>query len=390
MSAQEISPTTDRLHALDLLRFVAALSVAFAHWYWVTPDEIRKLQFYPEQWFRYGGLLGVIFFFIISGFVILRSAQASTPLRFAGSRAIRLYPAFWICCAITFLLTDPWLHAWRDFLVNLTMFPEALGVMPMDEAYWTLVLEVKFYLLIWLLLITRCLKHIEVFLWAWLLYAQLPDFLPYRELISNWPSAASLSELVFDNRNSGRDFSTFASFFIGGCACCLLVGRRTIGRWSLLCAAMAASAFETLELAARTAALYQYRPVTAVTLIALLFFLVVLAIALGWVTLPASKSVIMLGAISYPLYLLNMYIGSLLLSGLQESIPFPLAFILVLAVVLGLSYCVVVYAEAPIQAWMRERLKWLEGPADKRFMGRSDSSGDSDHGDRDPNNQCMQ
>lgn len=365
----------DRLYAIDLLRFVAALSVALAHWYWVTPSGIRDLPFYPEQWFRYGGMLGVIFFFIISGFVILRSAQDTTPLRFAASRAIRLYPAFWVCCTITFLLTDPWLYRWGNFLLNLTMFPEALGAVPVDEAYWTLALEAQFYLLIWLVLLTGSLKRIEVFLWCWLLYTQLPDFVPFRELIARWPDAVHLTNIVFDTRNGARDFSTYAPFFIGGCACCLLGRQSTVGRWLLLAAAMTAGAFETAELARRTAALYQFRPVMAVTAVSLTFFVLVLAIARGWIRLPASRLVLTLGAISYPLYLLNMYIGSQFLSGLQQNMPFPLAFALVLAGVMGLSWAVVVYAEAPMQSWMRGKLRQLLG-------SRQGPSGGPDPGSR--------
>jgi len=366
MSASTLASASGRLYAIDLLRFVAALSVALAHWYWVTPDEVRKLSLYPEQWFRYGGLLGVIFFFIISGFVILRSAQDATPLRFAGSRVIRLYPAFWVCCTITFLLTDPWLQGWRNYLVNLTMFPEALGAVPVDEAYWTLVLEAKFYLLIWLLIVTRSMKRIELFLWCWLLYTQLPDFVPLRELISSSPEAVRLSEFVFDTRNGGRSFSTYAPFFIGGCACCLLADKFTIGRMLLLGAAMLAGAFETAELARRTAAMWQFRPVAPVTGIVLSFFVIVLAISKNWIKLPASRVLMMLGAISYPLYLLNMYIGSQFLSGMQQDIPFALAFALLFAGMMGLSWCVVRYAEMPLQAWMKGKLRKLEGSNDGR------------------------
>lgn len=361
------APSADRLYAIDPLRFLAALSVACAHWNWFTPDEIKRLFFYPGQWFRYGGLLGVIFFFVISGFVILRSAQGATPLRFAASRAIRLYPAFWICCTLTFVLTDPQLRGWRDYLLNLTMFPEPLGAVPIDEAYWTLVLEAKFYLLIWLVMMIGSLKRIEVFLWGWLLYTQLPDFVPLRELISGWPDAVRMVEFVFDARNGGRDLSTYAPFFIGGCACCLLGERRTAWRWLLLAAAMVAGAFEARELVIRTAAFYQYKPVMAITAVTVGFFVVVLAISLKWISLPASRSLIMLGAISYPFYLLNMYLGTQTLVGLSLSLPFAVAYALVLAGLIGICWCIVEFAEAPMQTWMREKIRNVQRRQDERL-----------------------
>lgn len=50
------------------------------------------------------GYLGVELFFMISGFVILMTASNNSLKRFFISRAVRLYPAFWVCCTITFLL----------------------------------------------------------------------------------------------------------------------------------------------------------------------------------------------------------------------------------------------------------------------------------------------
>jgi peptidoglycan/LPS O-acetylase OafA/YrhL len=356
----------DRFYALDLFRFIAAFSVLGYHWNWVVPDDLKRMLLYPEQWFRYGGILGVMFFFVISGFVILRSAQGSSPLHFAGSRAIRLYPAFWVCCTITFVLLDPWLFFWRNYLVNLTMFPEPLGAFPVDEAYWTLVLEAKFYLMIWLLLFTRSLKHIEWVLWFWLGYSQLPDWIIVRDLMAASPELQKLISLIFDTGNGAKSFSTYAPFFIGGCACCLLADRLTLARGLLLVAAMIAASFEASELARRAASLYQYRPVTIVTMVALSFFVLVLAIARRWVVLPPSKTLVMLGAMSYPLYLLNMYIGSHFLSGFAETIPQPWLYLLLLAGVLGLCWCVVVFAEAPMQAWMRAKLHWLEHALERR------------------------
>src|SRR2546430_7955970 len=53
---------------------------------------------------KYGGL-GVELFFMISGFVILMTAASGNLRRFIISRIVRLYPAFWACCTITFAVT---------------------------------------------------------------------------------------------------------------------------------------------------------------------------------------------------------------------------------------------------------------------------------------------
>src|ERR1700683_4879328 len=85
----------ERLPQLDLLRFGAALSVALYHvckW----PAGGHALQSVTQF-----GFLGVDVFFMISGYVILMTAEFRTPVEFAKSRIARLYPTFWISVAVT-------------------------------------------------------------------------------------------------------------------------------------------------------------------------------------------------------------------------------------------------------------------------------------------------
>jgi peptidoglycan/LPS O-acetylase OafA/YrhL len=42
---------------------------------------------------------------MIRGFVILMTAEKGSVKEFLISRVVRLYPAFWVCCTITFLAT---------------------------------------------------------------------------------------------------------------------------------------------------------------------------------------------------------------------------------------------------------------------------------------------
>lgn len=95
------------------------------------------------------GWIGVELFFVLSGVVIAWSAEASSPLRFLGRRALRLLPAAWVCATITaaaLLLrgTDAGEVAmrWRN---SVSFAPVGL---PIDGSYWTLGIEVNFYLLV--------------------------------------------------------------------------------------------------------------------------------------------------------------------------------------------------------------------------------------------------
>src|SRR3954454_12380212 len=55
----------------------------------------------PYTWF---GWVGVEIFFVISGFVIANSASTSSPGGFLLGRALRIYPAVWVCATATFLI----------------------------------------------------------------------------------------------------------------------------------------------------------------------------------------------------------------------------------------------------------------------------------------------
>ncbi|MGD5438086.1 hypothetical protein QUS99_22630, partial [Xanthomonas citri pv. citri] len=104
------------LPLLDPLRFAAALGVAifpqiFWSWAWVSigvPGFERHVAadvLYPSAApFTWFGWVGVEIFFVISGFVIANSASQASPGEFLLGRALRLYPAVWVCATATFLV----------------------------------------------------------------------------------------------------------------------------------------------------------------------------------------------------------------------------------------------------------------------------------------------
>src|ERR1700744_5896212 len=100
---------------LDPMRFAAALGVAVFHltfWSWAwsstgTPPGFEHyvgadLQFQSAAPFTWFGWVGVEIFFVISGFVIANSASNASAKEFLLGRALRLYPAVWVCSTLTF------------------------------------------------------------------------------------------------------------------------------------------------------------------------------------------------------------------------------------------------------------------------------------------------
>jgi hypothetical protein len=67
------------------------------------------VQFQAAAPFTWFGWVGVETFFVISGFVIANSAIKSSVIEFLFGRALRLYPAVWVCSTLTFVVLVCWL-----------------------------------------------------------------------------------------------------------------------------------------------------------------------------------------------------------------------------------------------------------------------------------------
>ncbi|MDO7867338.1 acyltransferase family protein [Nocardioides jiangxiensis] len=162
-SALTTTPATarrSRLRGLDGLRFLAAAVVVGYHYtgidrdYWGRPPS----AVFPtlNHVTRYG-YLGVELFFVISGFVILMTAWGRPLPGFVASRVARLYPAYWVAVGLTVLLQLVWAGGrqlgWFDNAMNLTMVQEGFGIDSVQGAFWTLWVELKFYLLAALVLL---------------------------------------------------------------------------------------------------------------------------------------------------------------------------------------------------------------------------------------------
>ena len=96
-----------RMHEIDVLRFIAAFIVMIYHYTFVffNANHLSPIKYTLLEPFTKYGFLGVQIFFIISGYVVMMSAHGKSLKQFIFSRAIRLYPAFWIACTSIYLYT---------------------------------------------------------------------------------------------------------------------------------------------------------------------------------------------------------------------------------------------------------------------------------------------
>ncbi|WP_052120135.1 acyltransferase family protein [Inquilinus limosus] len=145
-----ISPAkSGRLGYIDSMRGIAALLVVLMH----------NVQPIAEGWTRTliydvidPGKVGVVMFFAISGFVIPFSfPKGPAPLqRFLISRFFRLYPAYWLSMAgylLLVLVSGVELPSIATVIANVTMAQTALGQPNIIGVYWTLFIELLFYLM---------------------------------------------------------------------------------------------------------------------------------------------------------------------------------------------------------------------------------------------------
>ncbi|WP_260080428.1 acyltransferase family protein [Phaeobacter inhibens] len=339
--------TGRRLAEVDGLRAVAVLAVVLYHYF----------QAYP-QYSPYGaallplakyGDLGVELFFVISGFVITLSlSERPGPLRFALKRLARLWPALVVCSLITFVFVHSvgsdftqdirgdlsgfaasWTFTSQRFWHSVFGFDGYV-----DVVYWTLAIEVRFYLLAavicWLvpkgrfgrvaplvLLIMQSIFAVVEFAVAGLVPQVVIEtlFLAYAHLFAAGITFAAIYSGARGKRQGALVFWAFSVAFY-----------RAEDNWEVTFLVLIFLAVAACALRLRVAQVLAWRPLAG------------------------------LGLISYPVYLLHNYIGVTLLTLLPAGLSAEI-YVLAAAVVLGgiiiLSMAIFRLVEVPSQTVVR-------------------------------------
>lgn len=340
-----------RVNEIDLLRFIAALAVVFFH-YGFRGYAADGASIMPYPWLapvaRYG-YLGANLFFIISGFVILMTAEHGNLRRFAVSRIVRLYPAFWACCTLTFALVllagAPRFHATpAQYLANMTMLNAFMGIDYIDGSYWTLFVELKFYALVAAGLALGQLRRVEMLLLGWLLLSVLGEW---------WPNKYLRYFLIVD----------YAAYFIAGAACFLVWSRGlSAARVGLLLLCWCLALFQSTRAVADMVAHYHtgFSDVAAGGLITACFGVMLLVALRGTGAIGRTRW-LAVGALTYPLYLLHENIGFIIFNSVYPAVNAHLLLWGTVALMLAAAWLVHVQVERRLSGPLRRALERLLG-----------------------------
>lgn len=339
LGKEKQAPKRGRILELDALRGIAVVIVLIFH-----------LTLYRKET-EYGfklGVTGVDLFFLISGFVIFLTLQQSNNWKnFIFNRFSRLYPIYWVCVTFTAVLMIVSSDTSRDaffgtYLGNLTMFQNYFGVPNLDEQYWTLQIEMFFYISILMIFLLKQHNRIEVLGYLFLIFICFYDVYLESSLLNVYKIINRMFPLV----------NHFPLFFAGILFYKQRFEKETLFRYFglIFCFALSCMLFNNGGRSMYFINFYEY-------VFMLLLYFVTFALftkrKLGFIV---AVPTLFLGRISYSLYLIHQYVSTkILITNLEDKIgiPFFMAAFFALLTSLFLATGLTLFIEEPIIKYLR-------------------------------------
>lgn len=180
-----MSKKETRQIGMDIIRGILTLMIVLYHY----TIQYNQSELTPEilkvNWsiaFPYG-YTAVVGFFVLSGFFskALEETYNGQSITYIVKRLLRLYPTFIVCMLTTsivsFLLAKERYVGFTNIVKNLTMMPRLLRGEAVDGVYWTLQIEIVFYLIVSFLYLFHRVESRRLVICAWIGFSILYGFL---------------------------------------------------------------------------------------------------------------------------------------------------------------------------------------------------------------------
>jgi peptidoglycan/LPS O-acetylase OafA/YrhL len=316
-----------------------------------TADGLQDLA-YPElAGVAKYGYLGVPLFFMISGYVIPLSIRNRSVADFAVSRAIRLYPTYWLCAALL-VAVPPLLGEWRfhlpahEVLMNVTMVAPWFGARYIDAVFWTLAIELQFYVLVAFAVGLFGFHRLPQSLLAWLAIGVGANALA---------RATGVTPIYLGG--------TYYMYFCFGAACYFL---RHVERSPKIYALAGVSLPLILAHSVLMAIMIGERYARTISLTVVCVLILAGAAAILYsaqlsARMKHTAAVSVLGGLTYPLYLMHENIGYALLNTMFSPQTRWLGLAFTVACCLAVSAVVYLGFDVPVERWLRGTVRQALG-----------------------------
>jgi peptidoglycan/LPS O-acetylase OafA/YrhL len=377
---QQSRMKTSRVNEIDLLRLFAALTVVFYHYSFrgYAADDMSIMPYPLLAPYAKYGYLAVDLFFLISGFVILMTATGRSLRDFFASRVVRLYPAFWACCTITFVVIiaigEPRFSASiGQYLVNLTLASGFVGVPAIDGIYWSLFVEIRFYALVAAVLLIRRIHQAQLFLILWLIASVALEIALQMLPVPMTGIARSIDVLrvllIVD----------YSAFLIAGATLFLVWSEGiSLTRVAIVVVSWGLALYQSLHALTAFEEHYSTKMNSyIVAAIVTIFFLVMFLVSVRRTGFIGRHRWLMAGALTYPLYLLHQTIGFMIFDIAYPRVnPHLLLWGTVIAMIVA-AYAIHVLVEERLSPPLKTALDYSFDAIERlktRLIGRSGAS----------------
>lgn len=286
-------------YELDILRICGAIGIVLFHYTFrgYAADNMTIVNFpMLGSLFKYG-YTGLYLFFILTGYTISLSIQRKKFSNFLLGRIVRLYPSYWaavsLTAIVTFFLGGGRYHiSIKQFLFNLTMLNSYFGVESVDGVYWFMYVIFKFYFLISMVLIFNMARYLKYFAGLWLIssaaiiyynipkigFFLIPEYSPF--LIAGIIFSSAKKEGWDSYKLIITSFSMWFSLYLGN-----------------------------VDAHNMTQHYHAYFSQLVVAALIGVTFLCMFLVTVNKNNLKMNKVIPVLGACTYPLYLIHQHIG---------------------------------------------------------------------------------